>query len=89
MEGAPVVASRIGGIQDQIVDGETGMLLDDPLDLAYGAAVRSLLDDPARAEALGREAKERVLRRFLGTSPSSSTSDTFKADAGGGRGVNE
>ena len=68
MEGAPVVASRIGGIQDQIVDGETGMLLDDPLDLAaYGAAVRSLLDDPVRAEALGREAKERVLRRFLGT----------------------
>ena len=64
----PVVASRIGGIQDQIVDGETGMLLDDPLDLAaYGAAVRSLLDDPARAEAMGREAKERVRRRFLGT----------------------
>ena len=44
------------------------MLLDDPLDLAaYGAAVRSLLDDPARAEAIGREAKERVLHRFLGT----------------------
>ena len=39
-----------------------------PLDLAaYGAAVRSLLDDPARAEAMGREAKERVRRRFLGT----------------------
>jgi trehalose synthase len=64
----PVVASRIGGIQDQIVDGETGTLLDDPLDLAaYGAAVRSLLDDPARAEAMGREAKARVRRRFLGT----------------------
>src|SRR5450755_118204 len=64
----PVVASRIGGIQDQIVDGETGILLDDPLDLAaYGAAVCSLLDDPARAEAMGREAKERVRHRFLGT----------------------
>jgi trehalose synthase len=64
----PVVASRIGGIQDQIVDGETGLLLDDPLDLAaYGAAVRSLLDDPARAEAMGHEAKERVRDRFLGT----------------------
>ncbi len=64
----PVVASRIGGIQDQIADGESGLLLDDPLDLAaYGAAVRSLLDDPARAEAMGRAAQERVRRRFLGT----------------------
>lgn len=63
----PVVASRIGGIQDQIVHGETGVLLDDPLDLAaYGAAVRSLLDDPARAEAIGREAKESVRYGFLG-----------------------
>jgi trehalose synthase len=64
----PVVASRIGGIQDQIVDGETGILLDDPLDLAaYGAAIRSLLNDPGRAEAIGREAKESVRHRFLGT----------------------
>jgi trehalose synthase len=64
----PVVASRIGGIQDQIVDGTTGILIDDPLDLAaYGAAVRSLLDDPARAEAMGREANQRVRQRFLGT----------------------
>jgi trehalose synthase len=36
----PVVASRVGGIQEQIVDGDTGVLLDDPSDLAaYGAAV--------------------------------------------------
>jgi trehalose synthase len=64
----PVVASRIGGIQDQIADGETGILLDDPLDLAaYGAAVRALLDDPARAEALGLRAKESVRHGFLGT----------------------
>jgi trehalose synthase len=64
----PVVASRIGGIQDQIVDGETGVLLDDPLDLAaYGAGVRSLLEDPARAERMGLQAKERVRSGFLGT----------------------
>ena len=25
-----VVASRVGGIQDQIVDGESGVLIDDP-----------------------------------------------------------
>ena len=62
----PVVASRIGGIQEQIVDGESGVLLDDPHDLAaYGAAVTALLDDEARAEEIGRRARERVRDRFL------------------------
>src|SRR4051794_10111229 len=62
----PVVASRIGGIQDQIVDGETGVLLDDPRDLAaFGAAVTSLLADPARAEQMGQRARERVRDRFI------------------------
>jgi trehalose synthase len=62
----PVVASRIGGIQDQIVDGKSGILLDDPTDLAaYGAAVRDLLENPDRAQAVGREAMERVRGDFL------------------------
>jgi trehalose synthase len=62
----PVVASRIGGIQDQIVDGETGVLLDDPHDLAaYGAAVTELLRDPRAAELMGQRARERVRDRFL------------------------
>jgi trehalose synthase len=62
----PVVASRIGGIQDQIVDGKSGILLNDPTDLAaYGAAVRDLLDNPERARAIGREAQERVRCDFL------------------------
>jgi trehalose synthase len=61
----PVVASRIGGIQEQITDGETGILLDDPHDLeAYGAAVTALLMDRVRAEAMGRRARTRVRDRF-------------------------
>jgi trehalose synthase len=64
----PVVASRIGGIQDQIEDGESGMLLDDPQDLAaYGQAVTALLDDPEKAERIGEEARKRVLASFLGS----------------------
>jgi trehalose synthase len=62
----PVVASRIGGIQDQIVHGDSGVLLDDPRDLpAFGAAVTSLLDDLPRADRMGKRARERVRERFL------------------------
>ncbi len=62
----PVVASRIGGIQEQIVDGDSGVLLDDPRDLAaYGAALTALLDDEQRAERMGARARERVRDRFL------------------------
>ncbi|HEX6021481.1 MAG TPA: glycosyltransferase [Solirubrobacter sp.] len=64
----PVVASRIGGIQDQIQHGVSGLLLDDPTALdAYGAAVLELLDNPERAAAMGEAAHERVRERFLGT----------------------
>jgi trehalose synthase len=63
----PVVASRIGGIQDQVEEGVTGILLDDPRDLAaYGAAVVDLLAHPDRAERIGRAAMERVRDEFLG-----------------------
>jgi trehalose synthase len=62
----PVVASRIGGIQDQITDGTSGRLVDDPRDLAaYGAAVRDLLADRERARRMGRAAQERVRDGFL------------------------
>jgi trehalose synthase len=67
-KGRPVVASRIGGIQDQIVDGRCGVLLDDPSDLAaYGRAVLDLLEDPDRAAEIGAAAAERVRDHYLGS----------------------
>jgi trehalose synthase len=64
----PVVASRIGGIQDQIVHGHSGQLVNDPTDLAaFGAAVRRLLDDDKTAAQLGDAARARVRAQFLGT----------------------
>ena len=63
----PVVASAVGGIQDQIVDGVSGLLLPDPSDLpAFAAAVQSVLADGNQAEHLGAAARERVRDRFLG-----------------------
>ncbi|MDX6540241.1 MAG: trehalose synthase [Gaiellales bacterium] len=65
-KGRPVIASRVGGIQDQIVDGESGVLVD-PTDLdAFGRAAAELLADTERAERLGAAARERVRDRFLG-----------------------
>ena len=62
----PVVASRIGGIQDQIVDGISGILLDNPTELGpYGDAVAALLQNPDRARSIGQEARERVRDEYL------------------------
>ena len=63
----PMVASEIGGIQDQIVHEESGLLLKDPTDAAaYGTAVRGLLEDPGQAGRMGVEAQRRVRDEFLG-----------------------
>ncbi len=62
----PVVAGRVGGIQDQIVNGVSGVLVDDPADLpSVGAAINGLLDDPRRAGEMGIAARERVTSEFL------------------------
>src|SRR5213076_43595 len=62
-----VVASRIGGIQDQIEHGESGWLLDDPDDLGvFGEAVKTLLSDDERRAAMGERAMERIRDDFLG-----------------------
>ena len=59
-----VVATRVGGVPDLVVDGETGLLVEprDPESLA--AAIMSLLRDPARARAMGEAGRERRLREF-------------------------
>jgi trehalose synthase len=63
----PVVASAVGGIVDQIEHGRQGLLVDDPTDLrAFGAAVETLLRDPAEAARLARNARRRVASEFLG-----------------------
>ncbi len=63
----PVVASAVGGIVDQIVSGEHGLLIDDPRDLgAFAQAVRRLLDEPEYAAQLSRNARRRAADAFIG-----------------------
>jgi trehalose synthase len=61
----PVVATATGGILDQL-DGDSGILLDDPRDPAgFALAVRQILADASLANELGRMARERVRDHFL------------------------
>jgi trehalose synthase len=63
----PVVASAVGGIQDQIDDGAQGLLLADPTDLdAFAAAITRLLGDPQLASRMSERGHQRVLERYLG-----------------------
>jgi trehalose synthase len=63
----PIVASRVGGIADQIEDGTHGLLVDDPEDLpAFGAALERLVRDPEEAARLARNARARAVAEFLG-----------------------
>lgn len=62
----PVVASAIGGIADQIEHDRTGMMVDDPRDLAtFAERVLCLLRDLPRAASLGAAAREHVRQHFL------------------------
>jgi trehalose synthase len=60
-----VVVSGVGGIQDQVTDGVTGLVVA-PTDLAaFGQAVCRALSEPALAERLAEAAHERVRLEFL------------------------
>jgi glycosyltransferase involved in cell wall biosynthesis/O-antigen/teichoic acid export membrane protein len=56
--GTPTAAMRVGGLGEAIVDGQTGLLADEPADLV--AAVRDLVDRPEQRAALGQAALERA-----------------------------
>jgi trehalose synthase len=63
----PVIASAVGGIQDQIEHGVNGLLLRNASSLdVFAAMVNQLLDRRDFAERLGRNARRRVCQRYLG-----------------------
>ncbi|MFG0286203.1 MAG: glycosyltransferase [Phycisphaerales bacterium JB039] len=62
----PVVASAVGGIQDQIEDGVSGLLLQDPRsDREFAGLLRRLLADEGLIERLGAAAHDRAAEHFL------------------------
>ena len=62
--GKPVIASRVGGLAESVVDGVTGLLVAPGDDAQLADAIEKLHLEPARAVALGRHGRERAQRHF-------------------------
>jgi glycosyltransferase involved in cell wall biosynthesis len=62
--GVPVVATRIMGVPELVDDGVSGVLVTAARVDELATALDELLDDPARAEAIGRVGRERVRREY-------------------------
>lgn len=62
--GLAVLASKVGGTAETVVDGDTGLLFDRDDEAALQAAVRRLSSDKAAVARLGAAARAEVLARY-------------------------
>ena len=63
--GIPAVAGRSGGSADAVVHGGTGLIVEDPRDVAsVAASLERILGDPAYAAQLGAAARARAVKSF-------------------------
>lgn len=58
--GLPVVATRVNGVPEMVVDGETGFMIAVGDVAALAGRLEELVRDPARRESLGRAARARA-----------------------------
>jgi N-acetyl-alpha-D-glucosaminyl L-malate synthase BshA len=65
--GCPSVATNVGGIPEVIEESVTGLLAPSGDADALARAVESLIQDPARRDALGRAAQQRARANFSAT----------------------
>ena len=80
--GLPVVATAVGGIPEVIDDGRTGYLVQVPdgevgLGSALAERVNALLNDPARAVAMGAAGRSRVVESFSWKSVAARTVELY------------
>jgi glycosyltransferase involved in cell wall biosynthesis len=77
--GKPVIATRIEGVEEQIIDGETGILV-----LSWDAnvlakAINRIIDDNVLAEGLGKKAREKVQKDFSAEKMISETGEIYRS----------
>jgi len=62
--GCPVIATRTGGIPEQLLEGETGFLVEPGDATAMARSIFRLLDEPDLQQSFGRAARTRAINEF-------------------------
>jgi len=60
----PVVAARIGGLEEAVLHGKTGLLVEPNNSHDLADAIADILDHPEKARTMGNAGRERALRDF-------------------------
>ena len=63
-ERRPVVATRVGGVPEVVVDGVTGLLVDPGSPSALAKAILDVIEQPERARQMGEAGRQRVEAQF-------------------------
>ena len=83
--GLPVVATDIRGCREEVIDGETGLLVPPRDHYALGEAILKILSDGDMSERMGRVGRQRVLDHFDERSVTRLQVDRLGALTGRGR----
>ena len=62
--GKPIVATRVGGLAESVLDGQTGILVAPRDGKAIADAVAQLISDPPLAQRMGLQGRQRALEHF-------------------------
>ncbi len=80
--GIPVVATRVGGVPEVVLDGENGLIVEPRDAAALAHAIEQLLRNPAGARRMGAAGREWVQSRFSLESMLHSYEEYYRARTG-------
>jgi len=72
-----VAASRVGGIPEVVIDGETGLLVPPGDPAALAGALNTLVRDPVLAATMGQQGRKRAVAEFRWTTIAAQTEELY------------